>query len=496
MGKRVNKNGENFILKLPLQTEIWQEHILNKRFELCRKIYNDFQSKMLKRYKYISQMNEFKKCKTKKEKSDFLKTYLNGIFTEFGFIGEAKTFGKMYKSNGINSTILGYIFSSAWSAWEKKLYGNGNKIAFKKYDEFNYYELRKKNGGFTGVNINKEKSIFEINLNGRGGTKAKTMVIPFKINGKSDYEIYAFSPKNEIRCVGFQREIVRGKYRFYAVFTFEGIKPMKNRRLGCGNVGIDLGPSTIAVSSDSRVIIDELAKDINKIDDKLIILQRKSDRSRRSVNPDNFKEDGTIKRGIKLRWDKSKRGLKIEKEIKELYRKQKVLRKLSHINLANSLLPLGDTFKIENNPVSAWQKKSKETKVNKKGRFQSKKRYGKSIGNHAPSMFVTILENKVKSLGGKLEKIKIANAASQYDFTNSSKTKHELNERSITLSNNKTHLRDTIAAFNIQHFNVENETYDNEQMKQSYLNFVKLEEKEIQRHLTNGGKINKNFGIK
>ena len=79
------------------------------------------------------------------------------------------------------------------------------------------------------------------------------------------------------------------------------------------------------------------------------------------------------------------------------------------------LLNLGNDFIVENNPVEAWMRKSKEITFNKKGKINSRKRFGKSIANHAPSMFITILENKVKSLGGSLTKADIKNAASQFE---------------------------------------------------------------------------------
>ena len=37
-----------FVVKLPLKTEIWQEHFLNRRFEYCREIYNDLLNKLLR----------------------------------------------------------------------------------------------------------------------------------------------------------------------------------------------------------------------------------------------------------------------------------------------------------------------------------------------------------------------------------------------------------------------------------------------------------------
>ena len=37
----MNDNKEIFVVKkLPLKPEVWQQHILDKRFEYCREIYN------------------------------------------------------------------------------------------------------------------------------------------------------------------------------------------------------------------------------------------------------------------------------------------------------------------------------------------------------------------------------------------------------------------------------------------------------------------------
>lgn len=131
-------------------------------------------------------------------------------------------------------------------------------------------------------------------------------------------------------------------------------------------------------------------------------------------------------------------------------------------------------------------KRSKETKVDEKtGKMRSKKRSGKSIANHAPAMFVTILKNKVESLGGRFEIVNTNNAASQYDFTDGSFTKHELSERNITLSNGDTHQRDMLAAFNLEHLKYEAKDpkkYDSEAMHEHYERFCQLEREEIERY--------------
>lgn len=508
MNKRIKEEGkENFILCLPLQVTKQQADILNKRLSICCGIYNNFQKKMLRKFNYVKQMKAYKECKTLSERRKFLngytiqwkntkgKLYDLKPFTEFGFKSYIAVFNETFSNNGINSKLLQYIASNAWSAWDKVLYGKGKRISFKKKDEFNSYTIGiSSNNTFNGIDISKlNENKIGVNLNGGRGKNAKVIYIPYKIN--TDYERECFL--NDIRAIGLKRVFIRGKWKYFITFSFEGKKPVKNRKLGKGKVGIDIGPSTIAISSDDVVYMDVLAKNVNSIEDKKRLLQRKIDRSKRKTNPLQFKEDGSIRRykkGERPKWIISNHCKDYYAKLKELYRKQSVYRKNSHIELSNMLLNLGNDFIVENNPVEAWMRKSKEITFNKKGKINSRKRFGKSIANHAPSMFITILENKVKSLGGSLTKADIKNAASQFDFTNKTFTKHELKERRINLSNGNTHCRDSIAAFNLQHL-IGDKEYDVSTMKEKYNKFCRMEQEEIKRHQMFDEKISSNFGI-
>lgn len=86
--------------------------------------------------------------------------------------------------------------------------------------------------------------------------------------------------------------------------------------------------------------------------------------------------------------------------------------------------------------MAGLAKRSRKNKLNKKtGRPRSKKRFSKSIQNHAPSMFVTILSRKGAARGGQVVKENSTPIkASQYDHTNDTYTKAPLNERVKTLS--------------------------------------------------------------
>jgi transposase len=383
--------------------------------------------------------------------------------------------------------------ASVWAAWDKKLYDfKAKRISFKKYGELDSFSSRRKVVGgkvyFSGMELHLDTMELSIKMNGKQGNNAKFITLKMLHNPKhTDYEMWALKGGvDSVKVVKVVRRLVRNQYKYYVQLTIEGEKPQKGRTLGKGNVGIDLGPTTVAVSGENVVSIDKLASKCDNIQEEITRLSRKIDRSRRANNPQNFNEDGTIKRGIKQVWNDSKRYKELRRELAELRRKQAAIRKQQHIDRANALLKEGDTFIVENNQISSWTTRAKETKVNEKtGKTQKKKRFGKSVANHAPSMFVSILENKVKSLGGEVVKVDTKNAASQYDFTDGSFTKHELKERSVTLSNGDIHQRDMLAAFNLQHLKydeAEAKQYDTEAMTADYERFCQLEQEEIQRY--------------
>ncbi|EFG27375.1 hypothetical protein HMPREF0400_02379, partial [Fusobacterium periodonticum 1_1_41FAA] len=50
----------NYVLTLALKTELWQEHILEKRLNIARMIYNSCLSEILKRHKKMINSSEYK----------------------------------------------------------------------------------------------------------------------------------------------------------------------------------------------------------------------------------------------------------------------------------------------------------------------------------------------------------------------------------------------------------------------------------------------------
>ena len=61
----------NYVLTLALKTELWQEHILEKRLNIARMIYNSCLSEILKRHRKMINSSEYKEITNldKKEQS-------------------------------------------------------------------------------------------------------------------------------------------------------------------------------------------------------------------------------------------------------------------------------------------------------------------------------------------------------------------------------------------------------------------------------------------
>jgi len=373
-------------VQFPLRTELYQEDILNKRFEIGRKIYNSLVTVTQKRYNemiktklYRNIKEELKliyqsKDKIKSKRKTELCKQLNEMYkkyklNEYSFHSDVKQMQHHFKNN-IDSFTAQKIATNLWKAYDKLLFGNGNSIHYKRYDTLNSFEGKSNN---TGIRFKDNKLIWN-GLN-----------IPVIIDYKNHYDSQAL--ENKIAYCRIVRKFVRNKYKFYLQIVFKGNAPLKINKqtgeikhtLGNGDVGLDIGTRTIAISSKTDVKIYELADRVQSIENQKRILLRKVDRSRRVNNPDNYNEDGTIKKqgSKKVNWIKSNHYIETQNQLKELYRKQADIRKLQHEILSNEILKQGDYIYVETMNYAGLQKRAKKTEKNDKGKFKKKKTFWK-----------------------------------------------------------------------------------------------------------------------
>ena len=485
---RENENSGCFVVTFPLKTEKWQEDRIDKILNLLTVRYHEKQQTLLDRYIHLSHSSEFKEAKNAGLKAfrdfmnehNFTKFDVEKVFSDSS-LSKSVTSDIML-THGINSSIMQELSHRAWSAWEKKLYGQGKFI--KLDNEVNSFKSRLKGSTITGFEYS--FTDMTLSMNATKPKKHTMFTIPFIVNRNSEYEAYALGC--EVRNIAIMRQQIRGKNKYYVQFTFAGVPYNKGRKMGTGIVGIDPGPSKIAIVSNNEIRITTLAPSVTKDERAVCRLQRKLDRSRRTTNPDNYNDDGTIKRGIKLKFEKSNSYKRTQAKLADMQRKLAAKRRIDHNILANEIITMGNEFRVEKNSFKSMQVRSKETKKNDKGKNLSKKRFGKSLANRAPSELLTILKNKVcQYADGEYVDIPSGVACTQFDFTNGEFTKHELKERTITTSDGFVHDRDALAAFNMRFVHKKKvegkkkiekakENFDLQAMTEAYKHFCSLEE--------------------
>lgn len=472
----------NFIVQFPLRTEKYQEDILNKRFEIGRKIYNSLVTVSQKRYKEMIKTRKYRNLMsmlTGNKKSD--KPILKQIdqirkeygLTEYSLHADVKEMQKHFKKN-VDSFTAQKIATTLWKSYDKLFYGNGKRVYYKKYGDMNSLEGKSNS---TGIRLVDEHLIWN-GLN-----------IPVVIDWNNPYEYQAM--QSEISYCRIIRKFVRNKYKFYVQVVFKGTPPTKFNKetgeikhsLGEGDVGLDIGTSTIAISSNTDVKLLILADKVQNIEDEKRRLSRKMERSRRATNPENYNEDGTIKKqgSKKVIWNKSNHYVKYQNQLKELYRKQADVRKYQHECLANYIVSLGRNIYIEQMNFAGLQKKAAKTEKNDSGKFKRKKRFGKSLANRAPAMLMTIINRKLACYELELIEINTFKAkASQFNHMTGEYHKKSLSQRWNDLNGIKIQ-RDLYSAFLIMNISDDLESFDIEKCNDRFDNFKMLHDIEIQR---------------
>ena len=93
---------------------------------------------------------------------------------------------------------------------------------------------------------------------------------------------------------------VKGRRGWFVQLAQEGFSPQKYQTVKDATVGLDVGPSTLAVVCDQAAAFVPLAPEVQQPWAATRRLQRAMDRSRRATNPDCYNADGTFKSGAKI----------------------------------------------------------------------------------------------------------------------------------------------------------------------------------------------------
>jgi hypothetical protein len=525
----------SFIIDVELKGKKRDFLNIESELEINRVIYNTALGEYLKREKQMKRTKRYKKFvhisraikshlakNNNEEKMEYFQNEQKNLSKEFKKLREE--FGLTEYSmheyikkvrnhfNGkTNSIIAQKTATRAWNTFKKKLFGKAKKVVFVKRGEMDSFEGKNNDTGcrFKEGKVISNDRVFALKV------KEMDMYLKEAFHLLNSQQLFKYKNKYEetvtdfyrVKYVRILRRIIRGTVRYYAQLVCAGYPSVKRDRktgqvkylLGKGPVGTDIGTSSIAVSSTSKVLLKNLAENIKKVEHaqrEIRIYNRKLDRSKRATNPLNFDEAGLIRKG-KKQWKFSNNYKKLKAQLKELYRKLALYRKFSHQYEVNRMVMLGDRFYIEEMNFKALQKRAKKTEISEKtGKYKKKKRFGKTIARRSPATFVSILSKKVTALGGTFTKVKTSSfKASQYDHKADKYKKKELNERWHRFDDDTKVQRDLYSAFLLMNSDLLGLKANRAICLNTFDQFLKFHKEEIMK-IENDNEVILNSGIK
>ena len=204
---------------------------------------------------------------------------------------------------------------------------------------------------------------------------------------------------------------IQGRRRWFVQLAQEGQAPLKYQA-GDAVVGLDIGPSTVAVYSQRGAALVPLAPEVEQPWKAARRIQRAMDRSRRATNPQCFNPDGTWKRGTKV----SVRSAGCRALRQDLAETERILaerRERSHGALANRILACGKVLQAERLSYTAFQRS-----------------FGRSTKVRAAGSLMALLRRKAARAGGELRDLDTWSLKlSQLDHPSRTHTKKALSQR-------------------------------------------------------------------
>lgn len=389
---------------MPLVVKPGEDRILIGRMEAGRCLYNATMGEALRRHGLLKQSKDWQSARTISDKK-LRRVEFQRLSSEAGFTPAAIiTFARNCKNAAgwkerLGSNVTQRIAEQVFAAVQQYAFGKRGRPRFKGAAR----PLHSLEATTNAANIiwKKETGCIEF------GSLTLPTLLPTK--AQDPYLSQALTSKTKYCRVLWRN--VNGARRWFAQLMQEGVAPVKHEPAYGEIVGLDIGPSTIAVVGDNCAALVKFCDTVVQPWKETRRLQRAMDRSKRATNPHGFNSSGTWKKG--QRFTPSKRYTAIRTEYAEVERKLVAERKRAHGALANQILGLGNVIQSETLSYIAFQKN-----------------YGKSVKVRAPGMFVEQLRRKAESAGGKLLDLHTWSLKmSQYDHTTAICTKKPLSQR-------------------------------------------------------------------
>lgn len=356
------KKTPSFIAEFELNINNDVASSLLSRFEAARQVYNACLGEALRRWDFLKESEPYQTTKAMPRtingepnfdrKKAFNEARKQFAFSEYDMHSYSTRFVNSWLGVHLDSSTIQKIATRAFRAVNEYSIGKRGKPRFKGKDR----PLKSVEGKSNESGIRyKDGRIFWFGLD-----------MPLIVDEEDSVHIHAlesFINNKGKKVLAHRVKYVRllwrdmfGRKRWFAQLVMEGFPYRKPKNVTQSTtVGLDIGPSTIAIVSDDSADLKQFASELSDKSKEIARLQRQIDRQRRSNNPDNYEADrwvknsngnwkrkqGKNKKG-KQQWVASNRQKKNQSRLREVNRKLAAHRKSLHGKMINEILARHD----------------------------------------------------------------------------------------------------------------------------------------------------------
>ena len=413
-----------FLLELPLIVDGGQAKRLRAHFQAGRCLYNALLGEAMKRLRHMRADPRWQEARaiprTQKQER---RAAFSALREEYGFSEYAlHTFAKgancSWIADHIDSVLAQTLATRAFQAVNRVCLGKAKSVRFRSQGRgLDSIENKRNNTGLRFVLQSPEEGNQGCLVLGKDRLQALIdWNDPVVHHGLRHPIKYTRLIRRKASSPSARGADIQG-YRYSVQLILEG-KPHRKPKhtVGTDVVGLDLGPSTIAiVAREGEARLLPLCEELTPDARAKRCLERKLDRQRRANNPQNYDDKGRIKKRGKRRlaWKTSRGYLATKRRLAKKERKLAAHRKGLHGRLVHEVVRAGNDIRTEKLSYRSWQK-----------------RYGRSVGHAAPGMFLDHLRRTVASTGGTLTEFPTRSSKlSQYCHGCQSYSKKPLSQR-------------------------------------------------------------------
>jgi len=265
----------SFIVELPLRVSSSKARTLRVRFEAARQVYNATLGEALRRLQRLRDTRNWRRAAAM-PRSKNRSARLRELAKAAGFhAGSLESFATQTKNSAfadrLGSDDTQKVAIRAFAAAQSYAFGKRGRPRFKSFRRGLRSIEGKKNAvvSFDGASVI---------WNGRG---MDTLVLPAIINRSDIWLLRALNCR--LKYCRIVRREMRQNECWYVQLIMEGVSPPKERHEHKpqheGTVGLDIGPSTIAMVSDREAIFEGFCPSIKQPWQALRRIERAMDRS-------------------------------------------------------------------------------------------------------------------------------------------------------------------------------------------------------------------------